>query len=332
MSVRPYRVSSVRRVSLACAAALLGVAPALALAAPSPADPAWQLRAAADVGEDESRGARLSLDYAPSDGPFSFGVAAQYSEAALAGPAPGGDAKPKTTGFGADAGWLLGPALLSLGFDASDDEDFRSSDRWTAGVRVGTGGFGVEARVSRRATDFDPVTVGGPFTLRNGQTITLTGNVACDVDDTGYGLTFDWTGDRWSAYVGGSKYDYESLTCAFSANVPAELQRLSARRFATLSSAAARRFEPRAGGVIARETQLLESEFTAGVGYRFDVVSVSVDWFHGKDEFARVDQDDWSATLGFPLGDAWSLDLTGGMADLGGESSGYGGLAISVRL
>lgn len=314
----------------ACTLLLVVAVPALA-DTPTP-DRDWRIRAAAEAGEQDSRGASLAVDYAPADARFSLGAAVQYAEAALAGPAVPGDSKPQTVGFGADMGWLLGPALLTLGFDTTDDEDFRQSDRWTAGVRVGRGAFGATARVSRRATDFDPVPVGGTYTLRTGQTITLTGTMGCDVDDTGYGLAFDWSGDRWTGYLGATAYEYDSLSCEFSATVPTELRRLNPRRFGALSAAAARRFEPRAGGRIARELQLLESEITAGVGYRFEVVDVSIDWFHGKDEFEGLAQDDWSATLGLPLGGAWRLELTAGTVDFDGDSSGYGGLAVSVRL
>jgi hypothetical protein len=319
-----------RRLQLTCA--LLGAVVALAPAVAAAADGDWRLRAAGDAGEDDSRGASFSVDYAPADQPFSFGAAVQYAEAALAGPALPGDSKPQTVGIGVDAGWLFGPALVRLGFDSTDDEDFRQSDRWTAAVRVGRGAVAATAHVSRRTTDFDTTPADGTYRLRSGQSIALTGTMTCDVDDTGYGLALDWSGRRWDAYLGATAYDYDSLSCAFSADVPAELGRPNGRLFAALSAGAAQRFEPRAGGRIARDLQLLESEFMAGVGYRFDVVRVSLDWFHGEGEFSGVDQDDWSATLGFPLGEAWTLELTAGSVDFDGESSGYGGLALSVRL
>lgn len=331
---------AVRSLLPVSGALLLALAAGIASAAgAAPGDEAdaghdWSLRLNGDAGADSARGLSGAIDFVPQGSPLSFGVAALRTESTPTGIAAGGtvDATTRSTSWSLDAGYDFGAVAAKLGYADARDESVRSSRAMSATLGAALGGWSLDVSLQQRATDFDALPVNTPITLRSGQVVNIGGVARCEVDDLGYGLTLGWQGDAWSSYASAMAYDYKSIACRYSANAPSELNRLSRRVFTTLAGRNARLFEPRAGGVIGQQSQLLDSMYGVGVARDVGRANVAFDWLHTRGAFADTTQDGYSLTLAWPNDAAWAIELTGGTTVADSESAPYGGLGLRLLL
>ncbi len=309
-----------------------GIASGADVAVDAPGGHGWSMRLNGDAGADSTRGLSGAIDFAPQGSPMSFGVAALQTESTPPGVAAAGDATTRSTSWSLDAGYDFGPVAARLGYADARDADLRSSRSMSATLSTALGNWSLDLSLQRRATDFDTLPVTTPITLRSGQVVNIGGVARCGVDDLGYGLTLGWQGEAWSIYASGTAYDYQSIACTYSANAPSELNRLSQRVFTALAGRNARLFEPRAGGVIGQQSQLLDSVYGAGVARDVGRANVAVDWLHTRAAFADTTQDGYSITVAWPNDTAWAIELTGGTTMADSESAPYGGLGLRLLL
>jgi hypothetical protein len=337
----PATASAVRLLLTTSGALLLALSGATAFASATAADATdaeaghdWSLRLNGDAGADSARGLSGAIDFAPQGSPLSLGVSALRAESSPPGVVAGATthATTRSTSWALEAGYDFGLVGAKLGYADARDDDLRSSRAASATLSSALGDWNLGLTLQRRETDFDALSLNTPITLRSGQVVNIGGVARCAVDDLGYGLTLGWQGQAWSAYVSATKYDYQSIACRYSTNAPSELNRLSRRVFTTLVGRNARLFEPRAGGVIGQQSQLLDSVSGAGVARDIGRVTVAVDWLHTRAAFADTTQDGYSMTLAWPNDAAWAIELTGGTTVADSESAPYGGLGLRLLL
>jgi hypothetical protein len=186
--------------------------------------------------------------------------------------------------------------------------------------------------VSTRQTRFDGFPVSGSVVSRQDQSIATDGNANCTLHDIGYGGSLTYTIGSWSAYGSGSTNKYDSTACSYSVAEPNALQRLGSYDFQSLSGALLDRAPLRAGGQIGQQTQLLQSQFGAGISHSWGRAALAFDYLHAKAEFGDTIQDGYALSGTIPVIKAVAVKLTVGTTITNSVSAPYGGVYVLAYL
>jgi hypothetical protein len=316
-----------------------------AIAQTDSSGPEWTLTAGTEYGRDDSRGSLVSVDYAGKDDPgtaenssqrgqVAFGVSGLHSDT------PTTSVSDSSTPFGTTAttsGQLYvryGIEALRGGvaFNTTRDQDYRVSQQWTGMLHSGAHAWAIDLDVSTRQTRFDGFPVSGSEVSRQDQGITADGNANCTLHDIGYGGSLTYTIGSWSAYGSGSANKYDNTACSYSVAEPNALQRLSSHDFQSLSGAFLDRTQLRAGGQIGQQTQLLQSQFGAGISHSWGRSALAFDYLHAKAEFGDTIQDGYALSGTIPVLKVVAVKLTVGTTITNSVSAPYGGLYVLVYL
>jgi hypothetical protein len=343
--MRSYGLGRVRRIvglSLAITMAMLGTS---AASPESGGEPEWNLTAGTEYGREGSRASLMSVDYAGKDdtgtsgranhpGHAAFGLSGLHSDTPAASASDSSTASGITVTTSGQIYFRYGIEALRGGvtFDSTRDENYRNSHQWTSTLHSGAKGWAIDVNVSTRQTRFDGFPIGGSEVSRPGQTITTGGDANCTLRDTGYGGVLTYSGDLWTAYGSGSANSYGATACSFSVAVPNALQRLNSIGFQALSGAFLNRAQVRAGGQIGQQTQLLQSQFGAGVSRSWGRVALAFDYLHAKSEVADTIQDGYALSGTIPVLKAVAIKLAVGTTVTNSVSAPYGSVYVLVNL
>jgi hypothetical protein len=107
---------------------------------------------------------------------------------------------------------------------------------------------------------------------------------------------------------------------------------LSSLEFQSLSGALLDRAQLRAGGQIGQQTQLLQSQFGAGISHSWGRAALAFDYLHANAEFGDTIQDGYALSGTIPVLKAVAVKLTVGTTITNSVSTPYGGLYVLVNL
>jgi len=307
--------------------------------------PEWTLTAGTEYGRDDSRGSLMSVDYVGKDGPgpaenstqrgqVAFGVSGLHSDTPTTSVSDSFTASGTTATTSGQIYFRYGIEALRGGvaFNITRDQDYRDSQQWTGMLHSGAHGWSIDVDVSSRQTHFDGFPISGSEVLRQDQAITTDSNANCTLHDIGYGGSLTYTIGSWSTYGSGSVNKYDNTACSYNVAEPNALQRLSSYDFLLLSGTLLARGQLRAGGQIGQQTQLLQSQFGAGVSHSCGRAALAFDYLHAKAEFGDTTQDGYALSGTIPAVKAVAVKLTVGTTITNSVSAPYGGLYVLVNL
>lgn len=162
-----------------------------------------------------------------------------------------------------------------------------------------------------RALEVD-YTVTGPLGRAVAQNARFSGN--------GLGARVSWIGEQWSAYAGGTSYDYDD-----------RLDRLvTASRLPTTSRFP--RVAALVNSVLTRTAGAIDYQASVGLERAFARAGIGADLTLSSDALSGADSTSYSANFRYDLTTHWGVDATLGMTDTDGfDSVGYAGLGFSYR-
>jgi hypothetical protein len=188
------------------------------------------------------------------------------------------------------------------------------------------------ALAEKRASNFDSFTVSGTIDRPNLPPVTVTGDASCDLDGSGYGARFSYTGERWSAYLSGKSYDYDNFNCRFQSLTIGRVH-VPSQRLRTLNPLFLRLLTLRAtvaGYINLREdTVFLDSSIAAGVSAIRAGRTYALDYSHTRELFDGLESNTLTASLAFALSRRTDLELRVGAFDSQGASTvGFAGVTL----
>jgi len=295
----------------------------------------WTLRAGAEGAGQDSRAATASVDYAGnlSAAEPSFGASGVHSDA------PDDSGGTVTTTGRAYLQYGTTAFKGGVAFDATHDQDFRHSARWTALLDFGTKALHAQLSASTRKTDFDSFGVSTEDTRRLNLGATPSDTASCSLHDTGYGGSLTYSSDHWTTYVSGAGSHYDSVECGYNVAVTQALQRLNSGDFQQLAGQFLQRAVARSGGRLGQDSRLLASLVGAGVAHHWDRFSLALDYTRSKDELGGAIQNGYSVTGSLLLNSTLSFDIVAGVTTGGADSitndsttAPYAGAYVTVSL
>lgn len=171
--------------------------------------------------------------------------------------------------------------------------------------------FEVALLLEDRALEVD-YTVTGPLGRLVAQNAGFSGN--------GLGARVSWVGEQWSAYAGGTRYDYDD-----------RLDRLvTASRLPTTSSFP--RIAALVNSVLTRTAGAIDHQASVGLERAFARAGIGADVTLSSDALSDTDSTSYSASFRYDLTTHWGVDATLGMTETDGfDSVGFAGLGFSYR-
>lgn len=136
----------------------------------------------------------------------------------------------------------------------------------------------------------------------------------------GLGARLAWTGEQWSAYAGGTSYDYDDR---FDRLVTASRLPTTARfpRIAALVNS-----------VLTRTAGALDYQASVGIERAYARAGIGADVTLSSDALSGADSTSYSASFRYDLSAHWGVDASLGMTDTEGfDSVGFAGLGFSFR-
>lgn len=327
------------RLFLASALLLAAAAPAARAddGAPLP-ETQWLVHGGFDIGRNHSRGFTASADYTGRNN--ATALDSRYWDAGAGFSRSQSTVKATLLRQSAETRTGTGSAYATYGnerwrgllaFDAAKDENFRKSQRVTAGAEFAHGGFDASLTASRRRTVFDDFTIGTQVAERLGINLPSAITVDCSITDNGLGAKVGYSGATWGVYAGTNSYHYKKAACSSSLAIAEQLQRLSSADFFTLGDRFFDRARSRVGGRIGRNSRLLKSEFNAG--FSFDLwIPWAVDYSRDKDQFGEASTSNYAVSGTLRLSSNVTIDLTLGNTSGDGGSAQYVGAMLAVAL
>jgi hypothetical protein len=139
-------------------------------------------------------------------------------------------------------------------------------------------------------------------------------------DGTGIGARLSWTSETWSAWAGGTSYDYDD-----------QLDRLvTASRAATTS--AFPRVAALINSVLTRTAGAIDYQADVGVERAFARAGVGASVSLSSDAISGADSSTYAVNARYDLTTHWGLDASLGMTDTEGfETVNFAGLGFSYR-
>lgn len=332
-------MSHPRRLVPICALLLAIAAPAVHAddGAPLP-ETQWLVHGGFDIGRDHSRGVIASADYTGRtnataldsrywDAGAAFSRSQSTVEATLLRPS----AETRTGAGNAYATYGNERWRGVLGFDATKDEGFRKSQRWSVGVDFAHGGFDANLTASRRRTVFDDFTISVRAAELLGINLPAALTVDCSITDKGIGARLGYSGATWGMYANTTSHHYDKAACSSNLALADQLRRLSGADFFNLGGRFFDRARARVGGRIGQNSRLLKSEFGAGISFDLWIPWV-VDYSRDKDQFGEASTSNYSISGTLRLSSNVSIDLTLGNTSGDGGSAQYVGAMLAVAL
>jgi len=203
---------------------------------------------------------------------------------------------------------------FGAGLHASRWED---SDQFSSQVLDGelswsiSDSFEVALLLEDRSLEVDYVTVG------------LLGRVVpqtASFDGTGIGARLTWTGTAWSAWAGGTSYDYDD-----------QLDRLVAASRAPTTSAFPR-LSALVNSVLTRTAGTIDYQADFGVERAFARAGVGASVMLSSDAISGADSGSYALNFRYDLTRNWGVDASFGMTDTEGfETVNFAGVGFSYR-
>ena len=295
---------------IAAGALVLGAA-APGVSAAADGSSAWLLSLGGDFDEDGGYRADAGFTWAPS---LATSLTAQAASA---------DTSTDLQHFKAD--------LVSLGFDHSfgrlgmnldarwwDQHDLFSSTTLGGTLYYRDAGWRVGLRGEARRSDLDQFDFNTVIPIRN-VAVPIAGQGRCTLDNTALGLTVSRTGKAWSGLVSGINYDYSTADCDLTGiTLPPQagnLPPISRELFRRLATRVLQAGAQLVGSELTRENGFLDYTFWAALGYRTTLLTIGVDYYHDREEFAGEQADTLIGSVTFPVSDRLDLELRVGASN-----------------
>ena len=181
---------------------------------------------------------------------------------------------------------------LTGGFDFNHDA-------WTIGL-IG------EARRS----DFDAFNANAKVTLPDGTVLTVRARSKCSMDNVGYGLHGEYTGDVWGFSGNYMSYRYSDTRCKFDSAGLAALERARRHQFRQLAADLTNRLKRKVTTRIGSQNALLDSSYGAGASWRHNDLVLALDYTRQKEFFGDTVADTLALTATADFGHGTGVDVT----------------------
>lgn len=268
----------------------------------------WQLDALLEADQEGGAAALAAASYGAGERTtLSFQVTYADTASNLSGLS--------TQGIEAGLYHDLGAVGFELRVGRWQDEDLLQAGELNVAVDWHNDNWSVALLGEFRQSDFEPFPVAGIVTLRDGTQLLVSGSADCDLDDTGVGARVSSSGDRWSGYVTGMTFDYDTADCRFSSPGLDRLQRANPEMFRQFAGRITAPLAVSAQTHIGAENAFLDSSVGAGIEYRAAARSYALDYLHSREQFEGLVSDTLSATVTFMLSATTDLGLTTGVSD-----------------
>ena len=169
----------------------------------------WILTAGGELDGDGGYLVGGSAAFSPRER-TSFSLHGAYSDT----PAVGAPLTATVAGLDFDQSFEHWGFALSAGY-WKDPELVEAAD-YGGSVFLKGGGWRLTASAEARASDFNAFAINGTIPRPNLPPITVTGQASCALDNVGLGGRLSFTAQRWSGYLAGKSYDYDSFDCRIS--------------------------------------------------------------------------------------------------------------------
>jgi len=293
----------------ALALALCAATPPVSAAADGPA--AWLLSLGGDIDEDGGYRADAGVIWAPS---LVTSLTAQAGSADTSTDLEHFKADLATIGFDHFFG------RFGMNVDARwwDQHDLFSSTTLGATLYYREADWRVGLRAEARRSDLDQFDFSAVVPIRN-VLVPITGQGKCSLENTALGITVSRTGKAWSGLVSGINYDYSTADCDLTGvALPTQagnLPPISRELFRRLATRVLQAGAQLIGSELTRENGFLDYTVWGALGYRSSLMTLGVDYYHDREEFAGEQADTLIGSITFPVSDRLDLELRIGASD-----------------
>lgn len=205
-------------------------------------------------------------------------------------------------------------------FDARwwDQHGLFSSTTLGATVYYRDAGWRFGLRGEARRSELDQFDFNTVVPIRN-VLVPIAGQGRCSLDNTALGLTVSRSAKSWSMLLSGINYDYSTADCDLTGIMlppqAGNLPPLSRELFRRLATRVLQAGAQLVGSELTRENGFLDYTVWAALGYRTRLVTIGVDYYHDREEFAGVQADTLIGSVTFPVSDRLDLELRLGTSD-----------------